>query len=276
MSTQVEDRRGQSPLAGRGAGIGCGGLVMLLLLAWLTGTNPLQLLDAVGGGGGAPLPAPAPSSTGGAPQDELGQFAGVVLASTEDTWNQIFAQQGSRYQLPTLVLFNDRVTSACGFQSAAVGPFYCPPDQKIYIDLSFFDQLARRFGAPGDFGQAYVLAHEVGHHVQNLLGISTQVHQQKQRVSRTEANRLSVALELQADCLAGVWGYHAARQGLIEAGDFEEGLRAAGAIGDDQMQRRAGQYVRPESFTHGSSAQRQEWLRRGLSTGDPNACETFR
>jgi hypothetical protein len=277
-SANVEDRRGRSPMVTRGVPIGCGGLLLVIVVALLSGGDPQQLLDmlqqtqapsAQAPAGGTPYADPG---AGGAPSDELGQFAAVVLADTEDTWNELFAAHGTDYQEPTLVLFSGAVQSACGFNSAAVGPFYCPADRQVYIDLSFFDQLARRFGAPGDFAQAYVIAHEVGHHVQNLLGISDQVHAARLRSSEREANRLSVALELQADCLAGVWGYHA--RDILEPGDIEEGLRAAAAIGDDAIQRQATGTIRPESWTHGSSEQRVEWLRRGLRSGDPDACET--
>jgi predicted metalloprotease len=196
-----------------------------------------------------------------------------VLGSTEDTWGAIFARSDARYQPPTLVLFSDAVESACGFNSAAVGPFYCPLDNKVYIDLSFFHELARRFGAPGDFAQAYVLAHEVGHHVQNQLGIAAKVRAAQQRGTQEQANALSVRMELQADCLAGVWAHHASD--LLEAGDIEEGLTAASAIGDDQLQRRAQGYTVPETWTHGSSEMRVRWLRRGLERGDLSDCDTF-
>lgn len=280
-STNVDDRRGQSPIGRRGMSIGCGGLLLIILFSVLSGQDPQALLDMLGSsgvsvdtgpsaGGAAPGGIPAP------PGDELGKFASVVLADTEETWNSVFNQMGQSYREPTLVIFSDAVRSACGFNSAAVGPFYCPADQQVYIDLGFFNQLERRFGAPGDFAQAYVIAHEVGHHVQNLLGISRQVREAQQRSSRADGNALSVRLELQADCLAGVWGHHAHRQRqLLEPGDVEEGLGAAAAIGDDQMQRRATGYVQPESWTHGSSDQRVQWLRRGLESGDPNVCDTF-
>jgi predicted metalloprotease len=233
-------------------------------------------MEALGGAGPAGNEAPGPASPGQGPSGELGQFAAVVLASTEDVWSDLFSQRGQRYRLPALVLFEQAVASACGYNSSAVGPFYCPADRKVYIDLSFFSQLERRFQAPGDFAQAYVLAHEVGHHVQNLLGISDQVHAMQQRVSKAEANELSVRMELQADCLAGVWANHAQRKTqLLEPGDVEEGLTAASAIGDDQMQRRAGASVRPESWTHGSSEMRIRWLRKGMESGDMDACETF-
>jgi predicted metalloprotease len=209
-------------------------------------------------------------------EDRLGRFASVVLADTEETWGGVFAKAGRRYEPPTLVLFTQAVQSACGFSSAAVGPFYCPADSKVYLDLSFFDELDRRFEAPGDFAQAYVIAHEVGHHVQNLLGIADQVTAAQQRSGEREANALSVRMELQADCLAGVWAHHAHRdRSLLEPGDVEEGLGAAAAIGDDRMQSMSQGYVQPESWTHGSSEDRVRWLRRGIESGDPNACKTL-
>ena len=198
-----------------------------------------------------------------------------MLADTGDAWRQIFAQNGATYDEPVLVLFENAVRSACGAASAAVGPFYCPADRKLYLDLSFFRELDRRFGAPGDFAQAYVIAHEVGHHVQTLLGTSSRVQQMRSRLPEGEANELSVRQELQADCYAGVWG-NRARQGLLEEGDIEEGLRAAAAIGDDRLQKQAQGYVVPDSFTHGSSEQRQEWFYRGFRSGDPDQCDTFR
>jgi predicted metalloprotease len=226
--------------------------------------------------GGPSASLPSDADLGGPLGDELGQFASVVLADTEDTWNSLFSQAGQSYHEPNLVLFSGRVQSACGYASAAVGPFYCPADGKVYLDLAFFDQLARRFGAPGDFAQAYVIAHEVGHHVQNLLGISDRVHEAQRRLPRAEGNEMSVRLELQADCLAGVWGHHAHRQrNLLEPGDVEEGMAAAGAVGDDNMQRRATGTIQPESWTHSSARQRQSWFRRGLERGDPDACDTF-
>ncbi|HUP22430.1 MAG TPA: neutral zinc metallopeptidase [Thermoanaerobaculia bacterium] len=273
-SRNVEDRRGRGMAIG--GGLGCGGLVVVLLLSWLTGADPLAMLDAVGGGS-ATLEGGAPGGdiAGGEPSDELGQFAAVVLHDTERVWSELLPRSGTSYREPVLVLFSGQVQSACGFSSAAVGPFYCPADQKVYLDLTFFDDLARRFGAPGDFAQAYVIAHEVGHHIQNLLGISNQVRSMQQRTDRASANQLSVALELQADCLAGVWGHYANREGIIEPGDFEDGLRAAAAIGDDTIQRRGQGRVVPESFTHGSAEQRMTWLHRGLDSGDPAACDSF-
>jgi len=278
-STNVEDRRGRGPAMRTGAGIGCGGLLLVLLLSFVTGQDPLALLQLFETTS-VQVPQSGPQLPGevAPPGDELGRFASVVLADLEETWSALFARAGVRYRPPTLVLYTGAVQSACGFSSAASGPFYCPADQKVYLDLSFFDELDRRFGAPGDFAQAYVIAHEVGHHVQNLLGISDQVHSAQQRSgSRAEANQYSVALELQADCLAGVWAYHAHHERqLLEPGDVEEGLAAAAAIGDDRLQRQATGTVQPESWTHGSSAQRVAWLRGGMETGDPDACETLR
>jgi len=270
----VEDRRGLSIGKG-GAGLGCGGLLLLLVISLITGVNPLELLNQVQepdqGGYSETDRTTAPQQN-----DEMSQFVRTVLADTEEAWQQTFQQMGRRYEEPTLVLFSGNVQSACGFGSAAVGPFYCPADGKVYLDLSFFQALDRRFGAPGDFAQAYVIAHEVGHHVQNLLGISEQVHLQQQRVSQQDANELSVRLELQADCLAGVWGHNANRsRQLLESGDVEEGLNAAAAIGDDVLQQRAGGRVVPESWTHGSSKMRVEWFRRGLQAGNPSVCDTF-
>jgi len=273
-SGNVEDRRGMR-VPGGAAGGGIGTIVIVLLISWITGVNPMtlfQLAGGLGGGGSAPVQE---APTGAPSNDPQAEFAAVVLADTEDTWSRVFQQAGERYQPPTLVLFSDAVQSACGTNSAAVGPFYCPADQKVYIDLSFFRELDQKFGAPGDFAQAYVIAHEVGHHLQTLLGVSEKVMQMRQRVSEADANRLSVMQELQADCFAGVWGHHANRKSLLEAGDVEEGMQAAAAIGDDVMQRRAQGRVSPESWTHGSSEQRVEWLRRGLSQGTIDACDTF-
>ena len=273
----------------RGIPIGCGGFILIAIFAMLLGANPQQLFDilqqtqttSTQRPSRLPQPAPDPYSVprggGGGPQDDLGSFASVVLADTEDTWNRIFREAGVRYQDPTLVLFTGAVQSACGFTSAAVGPFYCPADAKVYLDLGFFQQLERQFGAPGDFAQAYVIAHEVGHHVQNVLGLSDQVQRARRRMHPQEANALSVRMELQADCYAGVWAHHAhRRRQLLDPGDVEEGLKAAAAIGDDNIQRRTAGYVRPESWTHGSSEQRVRWLRQGLQTGDPDTCDTFR
>ena len=274
-SSNVEDRRGMG--MGRGAGLGCGGLLVVGVIALLTGADPAQILQLLGGAAEAPTRETGPAQPGQTqPQDELGQFASVVLRDTEVTWNEVFAQQGASYQAPQLVLFDQAVRSACGTTSSAVGPFYCPLDRKVYLDLGFFNELGRRFGAPGDFAAAYVIAHEVGHHVQELLGVGRQVNQLRQRASEEESNQLSVRMELQADCLAGVWGHYADRRQVIEPGDFEEGLRAAAAIGDDRLQQMGQGYVQPESWTHGSSEQRTTWLRQGLSSGRIDSCDTFR
>ena len=273
-SSNVEDRRG---MGGTGVAVGGGGLLLVLLVSFLTGTNPLVLLNLVETVQDVSLPKSDDSSgPTKMPTDELGKFASVVLADTEETWHAILPQMSRNYEEPRLVLFSGAVRSACGFGSAAVGPFYCPMDGKVYLDLSFFKKLSQQLGAPGDFAQAYVIAHEVGHHVQNLLGIAERVHRQQSRASSAEANALSVRMELQADCFAGVWGFHARRErNLIEPGDFEEGLRAASAIGDDQLQQMSQGTVQPESWTHGSSKQRVAWLRRGMETGNPTACDTF-
>lgn len=279
-SANVDDRRGRGPAMRRGGSIGCGGLVLLLVLAFATGQDPLQFLAAVVGSQpqtSAPAPQQrAPGEGVARADDELADFVSVILADTEDTWNQLFRAQGATYREPTLVLFDQAVRSACGFNSAAVGPFYCPPDEQVYLDLSFFRQLSQQLGAPGDFAAAYVIAHEVGHHVQNLMGIADQVRQQRMRVSQVQGNRLQVAMELQADCFAGVWGHHAERQrDLLESGDLEEALAAAAAIGDDTLQRRSQGYVQPESWTHGSSSQRRDWFLRGYESGRIDACDTF-
>ena len=265
-SANVEDRRGMRmglPLGG-----GIGGIVLLLLYSALTGTNPIDIVNS-----GAPTEETTPA---GAPaNDQQAQFISVVLKSTEDVWTQIFSERGARYEPPVLVLFTDATQSACGVGQAAMGPFYCPRDRKVYLDLSFFQELADRFGAPGDFARAYVVAHEVGHHVQTVTGLSDRVAAAREQEDRAGGNALSVRQELQADCYAGVWGHYAARQDLLEPGDAEEGLRAAAAIGDDRLQRESQGRVVPESFTHGSSAQRVEWLKRGLETGKIENCDTF-
>jgi len=276
QSSRVEDRRGRRVVGGRGLAVGGGGAVVLVvaLLLMMLGEDPAPLLDSLDSGGSA-VSQPG-AGAGARPDDELAQFVSVVLADTEVTWQALFVDMGRRYELPSLVLFDDAVRSACGLSSAAVGPFYCPADSKVYLDLAFFSDLGRRFGAPGDFAQAYVVAHEVGHHVQNQLGFTDEVQRRRARMPAAEANALSVRLELQADCFAGVWGHHANRQRrLLEPGDVEEGLAAAAAIGDDRLQRRASGTVQPESWTHGASEQRVRWLRRGLEAGDPEACDTF-
>ncbi len=269
---KIQDARGSSGM--RAGSIGIGGFLLLLLLSWATGTDFLSLL---GGGGTA---SPDSVATTGAvrttPQEErMVDFVDAVAEDTQDTWGKLL---GGRYQRTVVVLFRDAYNSACGFAQSATGPFYCPSDHKVYLDVGFFDELSRRFGAPGDFAAAYVIAHEFGHHVQNLLGTSGRVQQDP----RPGAGSASVALELQADCYAGVWGHEASKSGRFEAGhvelepgDAEEALRAAGAIGDDRLQRMATGRVAPERFTHGSSAQRMEWFRRGMSSGDPRQCDTF-
>jgi predicted metalloprotease len=268
QSDNVEDRRGLT--VGRGA-VG-GGAIILALVAALLGAPAGTVRQILGQGSQPATQAPARNG----PPDPQTKFVRVVLASTEDVWTEVFSGRGRRYAPPTLTLFSDQVESACGEASAAVGPFYCPPDQHVYLDLGFFAELERRFGAPGDFARAYVVAHEIGHHVQNQLGIFRQVERQRQRLSGAAANQVSVRTELQADCLAGVWAFHANRtRKLLEPGDVEAGLRAASAIGDDTLQRRAQGRVVPESFTHGSSAQRVHWFKQGMDSGKIEQCDTF-
>ena len=247
---------------------GIGGLVLALVAAYF-GIDP----GAISGGPTTAVETNQPRSP---EEDRMAEFSSVVLADTEDVWNKLFAQMGSQYKEPQLVLFSGAVESACGYATAAVGPFYCPPDQKAYLDLSFFNELHKKFGAPGDFAQAYVIAHEIGHHVQNLMGTSSKVRAAQQRMSKADANELSVRVELQADCYSGVWAHHADKsRDVLEQGDVEEALGAATAIGDDTLQRRSGGRVMPESFTHGTSAQRVKWFRTGLQSGDVKQCDTF-
>jgi predicted metalloprotease len=263
-------RRMSLPIGRGGMGGGLGMLVILGLLFFLGG--PDAIMQLLTGGGSAPSSEQGRPLTAG---DEAGEFVARVLGSTEDVWGALFVQSGQQYRAPQLTLFGGSVQSACGFASSASGPFYCPADQRVYLDTAFFDELARMGGA-GDFAAAYVIGHEVGHHVQTILGTSEQVRAAQQRAREVEANRLQVAMELQADCFAGVWAYHANQQvRVLEPGDVEEGLAAAAAIGDDTLQRNAGRSVTPESFTHGSSAERQRWLSTGLRSGDPSACNTF-
>ena len=280
-SDNVEDRRGES--AGRGGGFGGFGggsigigTVVLALVAWYFGVDPSFILNQAA----APASAPAVSHSPAKPpphEDRQARFVSMILADTEDTWTAIFREGRSNYEKPKLVLFTGAVRSACGRAESAMGPFYCPGDRKVYIDLAFFDDLQKRFHAPGEFAQAYVIAHEDGHHVQNLMGISSKVAAAQQRTDKAGANRLSVRLELQADCFAGVWANHADRaRHILERGDIEKGLAAASAIGDDRLQKQARGTVSPESFTHGSSAQRVRWFRRGIDGGDFKQCDTFR
>ncbi|MDX1708403.1 MAG: neutral zinc metallopeptidase [Desulfobacterales bacterium] len=272
-SSNIEDRR-RVRVTRKAAGGGIG-IVVIALIAMYFGIDPSIFLSQQG-----PTSSINTQQTTRqipAAENQLAEFVSVVLADTEDTWSGLFSQMGKTYREPQLVLFSGAVQSACGFAQAAMGPFYCPADQKVYIDLSFYQDLKNRHGAPGDFAQAYVIAHEIGHHVQTLLGISEKVHSARMRVSQAEGNRLSVMQELQADCFAGVWAHHAdrARQ-ILETGDIEEALGAASAIGDDRLQRKTRGYVTPDSFTHGSSAQRVRWFKRGLESGAVLDCNTFR
>jgi predicted metalloprotease len=273
-SENVEDRRGQAGsglrLGGKSIGLGT---IVIALVAMLLGVDPGVVLNMAGGPAleqQASSPSPAPA------EDEAARFVTHVLGDTEDTWRTLFNQAGRHYEDPRLVLFSGSTPTACGMGQAAMGPFYCPADHKVYIDLSFYDDLKHRFQAPGDFAQAYVIAHEVGHHVQNLLGTAEKVHALRQRAGEREANALSVRMELQADCFAGVWAHHAqASRQILEAGDLEEALNAASAIGDDRLQKQAQGYAVPDSFTHGTSSQRVRWFRKGMESGDPQACDAF-
>ena len=293
QSDNIDDQRGAGGFSGgspgrmgmgiKAGGVGGFGLIILVILAIVFGVDPTTLLQmAPSGQGPSGGQAPSgysdggPSSTPAPHNDEMKQFVAAVLGNTEDVWNNMFQKMGATYEEPQLVMFSGMVRSACGMAQSASGPFYCPLDHKLYLDTSFFDELDRRFGAPGDFAQAYVIAHEVGHHVQNLLGILPKVEQLKQQVGRSEANALSVRVELQADCFAGVWANQAQQlRQILEAGDIEEGIRAAGAVGDDRIQKQTQGYVVPDGFTHGSSAQRAAWFRKGLQSGDLRACDTF-
>lgn len=286
QSSNIEDRRSEGgmfgggmrrggpiriPIGGRSGGLSLSTIIILVVVFFglrALGIDPMEVL----------MEAPPGEMTGqqqSAANDEMKQFVSVVLAETEDVWHRIFEAEGETYEEPSLVLFPGQVRSACGFASAAVGPFYCPGDRKVYLDLAFFQELATRFGAAGDFAQAYVVAHEVGHHVQNLIGVLPQFHQMRARMSETEANAMSVRVELQADCFAGVWAHSTAQKGLLEDGDIEEALNAANQIGDDTLQRRTQGYVVPDSFNHGTSEQRQRWFARGLESGRIADCNTF-
>ncbi len=287
QSDNIEDRRGMStggmgggggfrlPTGGRGGGIGIGGLVVILLISWALGINPLTLLS----GDMSTDSGSQQQQTGTRPQgqssDETTAFVRTILAETEDTWGKIFQASGETYQKPTLVLFSGQVRSACGNATSASGPFYCPVDRKVYLDTDFFRELSQRFGASGDFAQAYVIAHEVGHHVQNLTGVLPEFNQRRQSMSESQANALSVKVELQADCYAGIWGKSTQQKGILEAGDLEEALNAAHQIGDDTLQKKTQGYVVPDSFNHGTSAQRVEWFRRGFESGRVEDCDTF-
>lgn len=291
-SSNVEDRRGEGgrgglpgggfriPVGGggmrRAGGPGIGMIVVIMIILWFLGINPLTVLQ----GGNIDLGGPSSQSIGSQEQasggeDEMRRFVGVVLKETEDTWTDVFRASGETYPKPKLVLFTNQIGSACGFASAASGPFYCPGDQRVYIDLAFYDELKRRFKAPGDFAQAYVIAHEVGHHVQNVLGILPKFNEARRTMSERQANAMSIRVELQADCFAGVWAADAERKGLLESGDLDEALNAATQIGDDAIQKRTQGYVVPESFNHGTSEQRKRWLRAGYESASLDACDTF-
>jgi predicted metalloprotease len=270
-STNVEDRRGMS---GRHVafGGGIGGIIIVIILSLILGKNPLQLLQNMDAGAVTEQAAPAGTQA----NDEAADFAKVVLADTEDVWDKLFSEMNKQYVPPTMVLFTGSVQSACGMSSAATGPFYCPPDEKLYIDLSFFDELKSRFHAPGDFAEAYVIAHEVGHHVQKLLGISDQVQALRERSDEARSNQLSVRLELQADFLAGIWAHYDDKWNhVLEQGDIEEAIQAANAVGDDRLQKEAQGYVVPDAFTHGTSKQRMRWFMKGYQTGDIAQGDTF-
>ena len=270
-SSNVEDYRG-SRFGGGGLKLGVGGTLIALVAGYFLGIDPRVILGLT-----QSLPSgPAPTAVEGAPTDEEGQFISAVLGDTEDTWSAVFQANGSQYTPPKLVLFNGQVQSACGSASAAVGPFYCPGDHKVYLDLGFYDELKSRFNAPGDFAQAYVLAHEVGHHVQTLLGIEDKVRSAQNGAPKEQANQLQVKMELQADCFAGVWAHNADRtRHILEQGDVEEALKAASAVGDDTIQKQTQGYVVPDSFTHGSAEQRMSWFKKGLDAGTVPACDTF-
>lgn len=273
-SENVEDRRGGHGGGLGGRSVGLGTIVIALIASWFFGISPLAVIDMLSGGSGVPV---AEESAQRPPaSDQMAKFVSVVLADTEDTWTELFREQGGTYVKPRLVLFSGSTPTACGTGQSAMGPFYCPGDQRIYIDLSFYRLMQQRFQVSGEFAQAYVIAHEVGHHVQYLLGISDKVHSMRSRLPEAQGNELSVRLELQADCFAGVWGYHADRaRNILENGDVEAALAAASAIGDDALQRQAQGHVVPDSFTHGTSAQRARWFRRGIESGQMSACNTF-
>ena len=277
-SSNVEDRRDEGGGSGFSLGVGrlgIGGIAIALVASYFLGINPLTLLSMLEGGS-APVPQQQGPASAPPKGDAQARLVSVVLADTEDVWKAIFAKAGKQYVEPKLVLFRGRTPTACGTGQAAMGPFYCPGDQKVYIDLAFFDEMKNRFHAPGDFAQAYVIAHEVGHHVQNLSGISDKVNNLRGKASESQSSALSVRMELQADCFAGVWGFHANKaRHILENGDIEAAINAATQIGDDTLQKSAGRAVVPESFTHGSAAQRVRWFKQGIATGDPGQCNTF-
>jgi len=281
-SDNLEDRRGSGMGGGGGlrlggGRLGLGTIAIALVASYFLGINPLTLLSMLSGGGMPAVEQSAPPASKPPANDETAIFVSKVLASTEDTWNEVFRASGRQYEEPKLVLFSGVTPTACGTGQSAMGPFYCPGDQKVYIDLTFFRDLKSRFKAPGEFAQAYVVAHEVAHHVQNQLGIADKVSQARQRAGKAEANALSVRMELQADCLAGVWGKHTdTMKGVLEPGDLEAALNAASAIGDDRLQQQTQGRIVPESFTHGSSEQRVRWFKRGFESGDMNQCNTFK
>jgi len=280
-SDNLEDRRGSGMGGGGlrlgGGRLGLGTIAIALVASYFLGINPLTVLSMLSGGGMPAVEQSAPPASKPPANDETAIFVSKVLASTEDTWNEVFRASGRQYEEPKLVLFSGVTPTACGTGQSAMGPFYCPGDQKVYIDLTFFRELKSRFKAPGEFAQAYVVAHEVAHHVQNQLGIADKVSEARQRASKAEANALSVRMELQADCLAGVWGKHTdTMKGVLEPGDLEAALNAASAIGDDRLQQQTQGRIVPESFTHGSSEQRVRWFKRGFESGDMNQCNTFK
>lgn len=280
-SDNLEDRRGGGGGGGGlrlgGGRMGLGTIAIALVASYFLGVNPMTMLNMLSGGGMPAIEQSPPAAHRPPADDQMAKFVSKVLASTEDTWNEVFRANGRQYQEPKLVLFTGVTPTACGTGQSAMGPFYCPGDQKVYIDLAFYRDLKDRFKAPGEFAQAYVIAHEVGHHVQNLLGIADKVHEARQRAGKAEANALSVRMELQADCLAGVWGKRTdTMKGVLEPGDLEAALTAASAIGDDRLQQQSQGRIVPESFTHGSSEQRVRWFRKGFETGDMNQCNTFK
>ncbi|TXT30950.1 MAG: hypothetical protein FD131_1342 [Rhodocyclaceae bacterium] len=281
-SDNLEDRRGSGMGGGGGLRLGggrmgLGTIAIALVASYFLGINPMTVLNMLSGGGMPAIEQSAPAAHRPPADDQMAKFVSKVLASTEDTWNEVFRANGRQYQEPKLVLFTGATPTACGTGQSAMGPFYCPGDQKVYIDLAFYRDLKDRFKAPGEFAQAYVIAHEVGHHVQNLLGIADKVHEARQRAGKAEANALSVRMELQADCLAGVWGKRTdTMKNVLEPGDLEAALTAASAIGDDRLQQQSQGRIVPESFTHGSSDQRVRWFRKGFETGDMNQCNTFK